>query len=103
MEPVMMGDEIFFTAENKVANLGRELYKTNLITSESIVREGSEPFQRCHRAQVFDNKSISRGQREHRSELWATNGSFNGTLLVADIATREAAVLEIHGADGLMY
>ncbi|MEC8171508.1 MAG: hypothetical protein VX057_04200, partial [Candidatus Thermoplasmatota archaeon] len=91
MEPVMMGDEIFFTAENKVANLGRELYKTNLITSEStIVRDirFGELSSGVTGLRVFDNRVyFSADSGNTGAELWATNGSFNGTVLVADIAT----------------
>ena len=108
MEPVMMGDEIFFTAENKVANLGRELYKTNLITSEStIVRDirFGELSSDVTGLRVFDNRVyFSADSGTTGAELWATNGSFNGTVLVADIATEgSSSPRNLTVFDGLMY
>ncbi|MEC7365409.1 MAG: hypothetical protein VYC73_05195, partial [Candidatus Thermoplasmatota archaeon] len=108
MEPVMMGDEIFFTAENKVANLGRELYKTNLITSEStIVRDirFGELSSGVTGLRVFDNRVyFSADSGNTGAELWATNGSFNGTVLVADIATEgSSSPRNLTVFDGLMY
>ena len=108
MEPVMMGDEIFFTAENKVANLGRELYKTNLITSEStIVRDINfgELSSGVTGLRVFDNRVyFSADSGNTGAELWATNGSFNGTVLVADIATEgSSSPRNLTVFDGLMY
>ena len=108
MEPVMMGNEIFFTAENKVADLGRELYKTNLITTESsIVRDirFGDLSSGVTGLSVFDNRVyFSADSGSTGAELWATNGSFNGTVLVADIATEGgSSPANLTVFDGLMY
>ena len=108
MEPVIMGDEIFFTAENKVADLGRELYKTNLITTEStIVRDVrfGEISSGVTGLTVFDNRVyFSADNGNTGAELWATNGSFNGTVLVADIASEGGSNPgNLTVFDGLLY